>query len=258
MIFDRDARRHRRDRLARGANSSLEQEVADELGERLGAVKRPFSTALVINSGDGHMASVLRGRGIAVTETDHGRRFAARAGAILCDEDRLDVPSASFDLVVMPCGLDTVDDVPGALIAARRALREGGLFFACLIGAPSLPVLREAVAAADASEDRGIARVHPQIDVRAAGDLLVRAGFKLPVADAETLKLSYPSLDRLIQDVRHSGLTNVLADRRGVSRHWRNTARAAFQAKANAKGQIIETVTLLVLTGWSAEPANEI
>ena len=258
VIFDRDARRRRRDRLARRGPSPLDTGIADELIERLDAVKRTFGTALVINTGTGVLASSLRQRGLSVNETDHSTIFATRAAGIFCDEDRLEVAPRRYDLVIMPDGLDTIDDVPGALIAARRALRDGGLFFACLIGAPSLPVLRETVATADASEGRSIARVHPQIDVRAAGDLLVRAGFALPVADAETLRLSYTSLDRLFEDVRDAGLTNVLVQRRGVSRRWRDTARAAFQSKKNGEGQTVETVTLLVLTGWANEPASEI
>ncbi len=251
MIFDRIARRLRRERVARSGVSPLEQGVADELGERLGAVTRDFATALVINSGHGHMAAILKGRGIAVTETDHGACFAAQASATFCDEDRLSVPPESFDLVVMPSGLDTVDDVPGALIAARRALRPGGLFLACLIGAPSLPVLRDIVRTADATQGDAVARIHPQIDVRGAGDLLVRSGFALPVADAETLRLSYRALDRLFDDVRAAGLGNVLARRSPVSKAWLKEAEFAFDQARGVDNAVVETVTLLVMTGWS-------
>lgn len=257
VIFDRAARRLRRDRMARGTGSPLEQEVAQELGERLSAVTREFASALVINSGHGHMAAVLKGRGILVTETDHGARFATQTTATLCEEDRLSVPPESFDLVVMPSGLDTVDDVPGALIAARRALRPGGLFLGCLIGAPSLPVLRDALRAADAKADRAVARLHPQIDVRGAGDLLVRSGFALPVADAETLRLSYRSLDRLLADIRSAGLGNVLYQRERASRKWLASAKAAFARAAVADGTTVETVTLLVLTGWAPEALDQ-
>jgi SAM-dependent methyltransferase len=251
LIFDRAARRLRRDQVARGPESPLEQGVADELSERLAAVKRDFARALVINAGAGHMTSVLRERGISVTETDHGARYAARAGAILCDEDRLDLGPGEIDLAVMPSGLDTIDDVPGALIAARRALRPGGMFLACLIGAPSLPMLREAVRAADAVSGSAVARLHPQIDVRAAGDLLVRAGFALPVADAETLNLTYADVGRLIEDVRGTGLNNVLVQRHAVTRAWRADLESAFSDSADSNGRVTETVTMLVLTGWA-------
>ncbi|UVO53461.1 class I SAM-dependent methyltransferase [Sphingomonas sp. SUN039] len=252
VIFDRVARRLRRDRVACSEPSPLEAGIARELLERLDAVTRPFATALVINTGPRIVATALRERGIAVTETDHGVVYAAAASGNFCDEDRLDVASGLYDLVVMPSGLDTVDDVPGALIAARRALRDDGLFLACLIGSPSLPVLRDVASAVDAAQGRAVARLHPQIDVRAAGDLLVRAGFALPVADAETLRLSYPSFDRLVGDIRAAGLGNVLAERRGVSPGWLAAARAAFERSGGADGRAIETVTLLILTGWAA------
>ena len=253
VIFDRAARRLRRDRMARGVASPLEQGIADEVIERLDAVTRGFASALVINTGCGTLASALRARGIDVTETDYGAVFAERASGLRCDEDRLTAPPQSFDLVVMPSGLDTVDDVPGALIAARRALRDGGLFLGCLIGAPTLPVLRDALRAADTDESRAVARLHPQIDVRGAGDLLVRSGFALPVADAETLRLSYRSLDKLFADIRSTGLGNVLNQRERASRRWLASARAAFARTAGADGTTIETVTLLILTGWAPE-----
>jgi NADH dehydrogenase [ubiquinone] 1 alpha subcomplex assembly factor 5 len=253
LIFDRIARRLRRDRVALAGPSPLESGVADELLERLDAVMRPFESALVINTGARHLATALKERGITVTETDHGVVFAVAAAGIFADEDRLNVEQGEFDLVVFPSGLDTVDDVPGALIAARRALRPGGLFLACLIGSPSLPVLREVASSIDAAQGRAVARVHPQIDVRGAGDLLVRAGFALPVADAETLRLSYSSLDKLAEDVRAAGLTNVLVERYAMSKGWLAAARAAFEQAADGSGRVTETVTLLVLTGWASE-----
>lgn len=240
--------------MARGAASPLEQGISDELLERLDAVTRSFASALVINTGNGIFAASLRDRGMAVAETDHGSVFATRAWGMQCDEDRLTVMPRNYDLVVMPSGLDTVDDVPGALIAARRALHPGGLFLGCLIGAPTLPVLRDALRAVDADEDRAVARLHPQIDVRGGGDLLVRSGFALPVADAETLRLSYRSLDKLFADIRSTGLGNVLNQRERASRRWLAAARAAFARTAGADGTTIETVTLLILTGWAAEP----
>jgi SAM-dependent methyltransferase len=253
VIFDRVARRLRRDNVALRGQSPLEAGVADELLERVDAVTRPFESALVINTGARALATALGKRGIAVTETDHGVIFAVAASGVFTDEDRLSVEQGQFDLVVMPSGLDTVDDVPGALIAARRALRPGGLFLACLIGSPSLPVLREVASSIDAAEGRAVARVHPQIDVRGAGDLLVRAGFALPVADAETLRLSYSSLDKLTGDVRAAGLTNVLVERHAISKGWLAAARAAFDQAADGSGRVTETVTLLVLTGWAPE-----
>lgn len=62
----------------------------------------------------------------------------------------------------------------------------------------------------EAEQDRPVARLHPQIDVRSAGDLLLRAGFALPVADKESLTVRYGGLGRLIDDLRGMAAANVL------------------------------------------------
>ena len=91
-------------------------------------------------------------------------------------------PSSRFDLIVHLLGLGMVNDLPGALIHARIALAEGGLFIAAFPGAGSLPALRRIVLAADG--DRPAARIHPQVDSRAGTALLERAGFKRQVVDS--------------------------------------------------------------------------
>jgi len=253
LIFDRTARRLRRDRMAKNGLSPLEAGIASELLERLDLVTRSFDHALVINTGGRLLADGLKKRGVTVDETDHGPVFADAAQGVCCDEDRVHVTPGTYDLVIMPSGLDTVDDVPGALIAARTGLKPGGLFLACLIGSPSLPVLRGVASDVDAAEGRAVARFHPQIDVRAAGDLLARTGFALPVADNEVLSLSYPSFDRLFGDLRGSGLTSLLAERHPVTRHWLNAVITRFAGLSGEDGRIHETVTLLILTGWAPE-----
>jgi len=252
-IFDRNARRLRRDRIARRGGSPLEAGIARELLDRLDLVTRSFARALIVNTGTRLLADGLKDRGLAVDETDHGAVYADVAHALWCDEDRLRVTPKHYDLVIMPGGLDTIDDVPGALIAARMALQPGGLFLGCLVGAPSLPTLRHVAMNVDAAQERAVARFHPQIDVRAAGDLLARAGFVLPVADAETLSLSYPSLGKLLHDMRDAGLTSLLAERHALNRQWLGTANDLFAGMSNDQGRVHETATLLFLAGWVSE-----
>ncbi|MES2290452.1 MAG: methyltransferase domain-containing protein [Pseudomonadota bacterium] len=248
-IFDSSARHARRDRAARTGFTDVEAHVAEVLLDRLSMVSREFGTVLIINSGPGALAKALRAQGMVVTETDYGIHF----DAIRCDEDNLSSLDQTFDLVIAAAGFETIDDLPGALIAARRMLKPGGMFLATLFGAPSLPSLRAAMAAAQRQSDRHVARFHPEIDVRAAGDLLPRTGFILPVADLETQTLSYASLDRLLADLRAAGATNVLAKRYALTRAELDAARQAFAAMAGPDGRTVETVSLIILTGWAAE-----
>lgn len=251
-IFDTSARRGRRGRAARHGFADIETHVAETLLDRLDMVSRNFADALVINSGHGVLAARLRERGMRVTETDHD---GARADVIHCDEDALPPFDTAFDLVIAATGFETVNDLPGALIAARRAMAPGGMFLGAMFGTPSLPALRAAMRAAQHDTGRHVARFHPEIDVRAAGDLMARTGFQLPVADLESRTLSYLSLDRLLTDLRHAGATNLLARRYPLGRAELAAARDAFAAMAQGDGRTVETLSMIILTGWSPENA---
>jgi NADH dehydrogenase [ubiquinone] 1 alpha subcomplex assembly factor 5 len=255
-IFDRALRRLRRDRAARAGQADFVRgHIAAELIERLDLVTRRFAHALDLGASDDAVAEPLRARGIAVTAADAGTLNAARAGVSACDEDRLPFAPASFDLVIAAGGLDQVNDLPGALILIRRALKPDGLFLGGFVGAGSLPGLRAAMLAADLAGQEGTVspRLHPQIDVRAAGDLLGRAGFRLPVADGERLAVRYRDLAGLIADIRAAGAANLLLqrDRRPLTRWQLAAAHAAFAARADADGRVSETLELVYCLGWA-------
>ncbi len=260
-IFDTALRRLRRDRAApRFADHAfLIDAINESLLDRLNLVTRGFSRALVLGCHDGRLGVALAARGIEVVNADAGARFAAMAGGIQCDEDRLPFAPESFDLVLSPGVLDQVNDLPGALIQIRRAMRPDGLFLAGFVGAGSLPVLRAATLAADLATDGAAApRLHPQIDVRAAGELLGRAGFALQVADGERLSLRYSDPFRMIFDLRGMAATNLLRQRSGkpYGRARRAALLDALRAHAAADGAIVETIELVFLTGWAPDPGQ--
>jgi len=247
LPFDRRLRRVRRNRAAPrfGEAAFLHHHVAEGLIDRLEDVRRGFAEALEIGAADGHLAGLLRSRGIAVTTTDHGHRFPGVD--IVCDEDRLPFADHSFDLVVSIGVLDSVNDLPGSLMLIRRILRPGGLLLAAFAGAGSLPRLRAAMLASDEAANAAAPRIHPQIDLRAAGDLLQRAGFVLPVADVESVPVRYASLDRLVADLRATGGTNLLH-----ARATQPIRRAGFAAARSAFGtRVEERFEILHLTAWA-------
>jgi len=257
LPFDRSLRRLRRDRAAASGTAAdyLHRRAADELLERLDLVRRDFRTALDLGCGGGYLTGRLRERGLEVVAADAGGAFAAAAGGVQCDEDRLPFADTAFDLVVSVGALDTVNDLPGGLTLVRRALRPDGLFLAAFAGAGSLARLREAMRAADEAEspEAGSPRIHPQIDVRAAGDLLTRAGFALPVVDTESVEVRFSSLAQLVTDLRAMGATNILSSRarRPLGRLAFAAAAAAFAERADADGKTAERFEILHLSGWS-------
>jgi len=257
--FDRGLRRLRRDRAATFADDSrfLHHRAADELLARLDLVARPFRSALDLGCGDGYLADRLVARGLNVVPADAGAIFAERAGGIQVDEDALPFPPGTFDLVASVGTLDTVNDLPGALIQIRRSLRPDGLFLAAFAGAGSLPRLRAALRAAEDAEGCGAApRIHPQIDVRAAGDLLVRAGFALPVADTDSIDVRYPDFAHLVRDLRGMAAANLLAGRApgSLGRTGYAAAAASFAAAAQPDGRTVERFDIIYLSGWAPSP----
>jgi hypothetical protein len=156
--------------------------------------------------------------------------------------------SGGYDFIASLGTLDTVNDLPGALVHLRNALAPGGLMIASFLGAGSLPALRAAMLAADG--ERPAPRMHPMVDVRAGAQLLQRAGFADPVADYRTLSASFRSLDGLVADLRAQGLTSVLA--RGgppLGRAALDLARQAFTA-AGENGRTVERFEIVTLSGW--------
>jgi len=232
------AARRRIARLQQGGDPArfVIADMVEDVLERLAFLRHEPGRVLVIGDWTGALAEALRGA--EVIEAEPGRGF---------DEEQ-PFPSGGFDLVVSVGTLDTVNDLPGALIHIRRALAPGGRAFASFVGAGSLPALRRAMLAADG--ERPAARTHPLVDVRAGAQLLQRAGWADPVADSRTLTVAYRSLDRLVADLRAQGLGSALASRAPVlGKTGLARAREAFAAEADAQGRVVETFEILTLSG---------
>jgi SAM-dependent methyltransferase len=255
--FDRRRRRARRDRaLSRFADHGfLTHHIADELLARMEAIDRRFERALVIGACDDGLSGALRARGMTVHVAEAGFAAAKAAGGVQCDEDRLPFADGVFDMVISAGALDSVNDLPGALVLARRALRPDGLFLAGFLGAGSLPRLRNAMLQADLAGGGGVAaRIHPQIDVRSAGDLLARAGFALPVSDGETLEARYRDLGALLADLRFGAQGSVLAGAPvPLTRIQVAAAHGAFLSQADADGRVTEMFEIVYLIGWAPD-----
>lgn len=256
-IFDESRRAMRRDRAARtfASHDFLYAVMAEQMLERLDDVTRDFSRALVIGCPDDRLATALRIKGIAATCADPGPRFARVAGGDVVREDALPYAPGSFDLVLCCGTLDSVNDLPGALIALNRVLEPDGLALVSFVGAGSLGKLRAALFAADG--DRPAQRLHPQVDVRALGDLLHRAGFAMPVADHEMIDVRYGSLFGLLADLRGMGVAQCLASapppltRAGLAR-----AAESFAGMADADGRTSERFIILHGSGWHPAPTQ--
>jgi SAM-dependent methyltransferase len=189
--------------------------------------------------------------------------MAAKAGplAVAGDEERLPFAENRFDLVLSCLSLHWVNDLPGALIQIRRALKPDGLFLAAMFGGETGRELRQALAEAEIAVEGGLSpRVSPFAEVRDLGGLLQRAGFALPVVDSDHLTVSYANPLRLMADLRGMGESNAAVERRKqVTR--RATLIAAVERYAelfgDSEGRVPATFQVLYLTAWSPHPSQQ-
>ena len=254
-IFDRRLVRRRRDRAAPGfaEYSFLYDEVCSRLVERLALINRQFPRTLVLGARTGGLAAELRGRPdietLVQADLSPGMLAAGQGPRLAADEEWLPFAEASLDLVISPLSLHTVNDLPGALAQVRRALKPDGLFLGAMFGLGTLAPLRDAFLAAESALGVGSSpHVAPFTEVRDAGGLLQRAGFALPVADAEPITVTYENPMRLLADLRGMAEANVLRDRS------RQTLRrdVLLDAVARLAGETIP-FEIVFLAGWAPD-----
>jgi SAM-dependent methyltransferase len=259
-IFDADLWRRRRQRFASAAaaHGFLLARVAEDFAERLSIVRREFPVAANLAAYHGVVSRRLRALANVGTlfdlEAAPGLLSLCDGPRILADSEALPFADASLDLAVSALSLQLVNDVPGTLAQIRRALKPDGLMLAALLGGETLKELREAWLVAEEEITGGASpRVAPFADVRDLGALLQRAGFALPVADSDIVRVIYATPLALMKELQLMGASNILTERRRVPVTRRLLLRAAevySERFALPDGRIPATFEIITLTAW--------
>ncbi len=267
IVFNRRAVRRNRDRAAPGlaGHDFLLVEAAERLLDRLDDVKRDFPLALDLGCRTGFLAGLLgrRGRARTLIQCDLSEPMAraardAHGGPVLAaDEEAIPFADGAFDLILSSLALHWVNDLPGTLVQIRRALKPDGLFLAAMFGGETLKELRGALTEADLATSGGASpRVSPFAQVRDLGQLLQRAGFALPVVDADTVTVAYADPARLLADLRGMGEANATALRRQSfsRRDFFAAAREHYRRLTGIDGRAPATFQIVYLTAWAPHP----
>lgn len=261
QVFDRLLLRARRRRARMlGPATFLIDRIAADLGERLDAVLRAFAVAVDLGTPTDAVRRALAGKR-SIGTLIAADVLPADGLAVVTGEEALPFREGSLDLVVSALALQFVNDLPGTLIQIRRALKPDGLFLAALLGGDTLTELRQAFAAAEAEIEGGASpHVAPFADVRELGALLQRAGFALPVTDADRLTVRYASPFALMADLRRMGGTNALTERRRMPLRRATLARMAeiyAERFADPDGRIRATFEIVWLSGWAPHESQQ-
>jgi SAM-dependent methyltransferase len=258
LVFDRTLLRHRRDRAASyfTAHSALFEEVGAQLEDRLAGIKEEFGTILCWGSQQGtSMPKRAASNAALVAAADLSEKML-REGcgfSVAADEEFLPFALGRFDLVLSNMNLHWVNDLPGAFVQAKNVLKPGGLFLAAMPGGATLHELRTALLEAELHVKGGAGpRLSPTIALADASALLQRAGFVLPVADLETVTLTYPDLFALMKDLRGMGESAVHyhRPRQALRRKTLEEADRIYRTRfAGRDGRLPATFEILFLHG---------
>ena len=268
--FDRRLLSRRRERAAAGLDRHdfLFREAAERLADRLDDVRRKFPLALDLGCHSGQLAATLHGRGgiEQLIQCDLSPTMARRASAngfpaLAADEELLPFANGSFDLILSCLDLHWVNDLPGALLQIRQALKPDGMFLAVLFGLGTLAELRDCLIEAEAEIKGGASpRISPFADARDGAGLLQRAGFGLPVADVESLTVTYPDALALMRDLGGMGESNAARARsdRFAGREFFARAAALYARRhGEESGRIPARFRLVFLTGWAPHESQQ-
>ncbi len=227
------------------ANLPFAKDLRDEITLRLHPVNRRFETALLLYP-PCPLESALRDTGkVDAIETRD-------LDALIETPDTLALGEARYDLIVSCLGLQYANDLPGALIQLRRALKPGGLLLGCLAGGDTLATLRTAFAETESSMTGGISpHIHPSIDIKQMGALLQRATFADPIIDTEKYTLLYPTVFDLFYDLRRWG-GNLMAARakRFAPRALMHKVAQHYETLATDGDKIAAQVELIWFSAW--------
>ncbi|KAH9045451.1 S-adenosyl-L-methionine-dependent methyltransferase [Lactarius pseudohatsudake] len=278
QVFDREVKRSQKDRaVARdGGNRSrtvdyVRNEVADRMIERFLAsdIKRKFPSILDLGSGSGHFSKLLEpDRTQKVTMVDMSKlalgrdpdtEFEVQVERLVLDEEKLldTIPRNSQEAIVSCLSLHWVNDLPGVLVQIKEALRPDGVFIGAIFGGDTLFELRTALQLAEVEREGGISpHISPMADPRDMSNLLSRAGFNLLTVDVDEVKIRYPSMWELLDDLRDMGENNAIIGRRHLLRRDTLAAASAIYKELHGEedGTLPATFQVIYMIGWKPAP----
>jgi len=234
----------------------LFREVAERLLDRLDDITRTFPLAVDLGARGDLIGELIGTRGGVETLVRCGPTLPEANGkSIFADDAFPPLADNAVDLVFSNLCLHWINDLPGTLSQIRRSLKPDGLMIATMFGGETLKELRTVLNEAEIAVEGGLSpRISPFADIRDMGGLMQRAGFALPVVDAETITVSYEHPLKLLKDLRGMGETNAVTERRlnFTRKETLMHAMSLYQDRyGDAEGRIPATFHVLYLSGWA-------
>ena len=267
QLFDRAllARRLRRAAPSFAQAAFLKERVSEDMLDTLSAINRSFPLALDLGARGGVFGRMLKESPVAdkidlLIEADLTDAMLPGAGVVL-DAEALPFGDERLNLIVSGLMLHAVDDLPGLLAQALRALAPDGLFIGALFGGETLKELRACLMEAEIEARGGYGpRIAPFAESPDLIALLKRIGYAMPVVDSDRISVSYEHPMRLLADLRRMGETNVLIERprKGLNKAILTRMCELYAERfSDAEGRVTATFEIVTLSGWKPHESQQ-
>jgi NADH dehydrogenase [ubiquinone] 1 alpha subcomplex assembly factor 5 len=180
------------------AHDFLYNEIAERILENIEALNLEFIDVLEIGGKNNYFENKIKCKNFAEA----------------LDDENLDFPAQSFDLIFSNLTFHFINEIPQFLIKVKSLLKPGGIFIASFLGEENLKELRHVLFEVENEVYNAVSpRVAPTIDVKTAAHLLQKAGFLNPISDIEVIKIEYSNPLNLLKDLQMTGQGNIMERR---------------------------------------------
>lgn len=268
-IFDRNAKRLQKERAALNPDVELydylKEEVGFRLADRIIDIKREFTNAADIGCSRGFLSKHIMAESVQhLTLCDTSPTMLAQAQGtpglkltkLEVDEEKLDFPDNSLDLIISSLSLHWVNDLPGCFSKIMRSLKPDGVFIASLFGGDTLYELRSSLQLAEIERKGGLSpHISPFTQIRDVGALLNRAGFTMLTIDTDEIVVGYPSMFELMWDLKGMAENNAAFNRPAhISRETMLAASAIYKELYAKDDGVTATFQIIYFVGWKPGP----
>jgi malonyl-CoA O-methyltransferase len=243
------------------ASTFLRREVAQRMHERLSLIKIAPQRVLDLGCGEQQRfgsASIIgldaAAPMLALQQGPSWQRWLKKlrgqqASLVTANFAQLPIAAASCDVLWSNLALHWHPQPDLVLAEWLRVLRLHGLLMFSCFGPDTFLQLRAAMQQIGMDQS-----VLPFVDLHDFGDMLVNAGYATPVMDMETITVTYPTMEKMIADVRAFGGNPLLTRQKNtLGRGVWQQLRAALESQRTADGRL--PLRFEIIYGHAFKPA---
>jgi malonyl-CoA O-methyltransferase len=253
--------------------AQLQQQIGNNLLERLEYIKIAPRTIVDVGAGSGRLSRALSqrypqaqvyGMDLSLKMVTVARRQAprwfSRQHFACADAIQLPIADNCIDLLLSNLMLQWCNDIHRIFAEFARVLKPTGALLFATFGPDTLKELRHSWAVADSAS-----HVNRFVDIHELGDALLQAQLTQPVLDTDWLQLTYPNVNQLMKALKNIGAHNITAGRpRGLMGKTKfQTMLSAYEQYRGSDGNVPVTYEVIYGHAWgrktvksSPQPVN--